>query len=231
MKRAAAFVAIVWGVAATFVVSEIAALRVTDLAVAYQDLFGNLLLSRAVSGSRTCEAGNPDLVADNRASDGQAWILGLLVGHDAIFRQFTSVDSQALEALAAQADRSAAALGVNAPERFTPQYQANAHSEFVVFVEADGTETARGLARRHSTRACYLYKLGALWGYTEVLRRVLPGERAGFALEIRHYARLAEVPEELWRPMLGRTPPNATPADLDASTSALTDAMTRYVSN
>ena len=233
VKRAAAFVAIVWGVAATFVVFEVAALRGTDLAIAYQELFGSLLLSSAVSDSTTCVSDGDGAAgaAEARTARAQVWGFGLLVGHDAIFRQFQAIDPQALAELAAQIDRSAAALGVPAPERFTPRQLANANTEFVAFIEADNRATARGLARRYSPQVCHLYKLGAVWGYSEVVRRALPGERAAFAVEIRHYARLANLPEEMWRPMLAPTPAAATRAELDADTAALTDAITRHLSN
>ena len=80
-------------------------------------------------------------------------------------------------------------LGVPVPQPFVPRQLADANTEFIEFVESDANETARALARKHSSEACHLFKLGACWGYANAVRPFVPGERAIFAAEIRHHAR------------------------------------------
>ena len=119
---------------------------------------------------------------------------------------------------------------VPSPEPFTPRQIANANTEFVAFVEQGGAaETARQLAATHSPRACELFKLGAVWGYSEMVRPVLPGERTVFEMEIRHHAMRADVPESLWSPMLQVTAADAKREDIIKSTETLTDGVTAYL--
>jgi hypothetical protein len=80
-----------------------------------------------------------------------------------------------------------------------------------------------------SPQACELFKLGALWGYSEMIRPALPGERAVFAMEIRHHARRAEVPEPLWSPMMQRVPADAKSEDVIAQMTPLTNGVTTYL--
>jgi hypothetical protein len=136
-----------------------------------------------------------------------------------------------LAQLAAAIEESAVHLGVPAPVSFVPEQIANANREFVAFVEADGRGTAHQLAVKHTPQACQVYKLGAVWGYSEVVRSALPGERAVFALEISHYAQRAGLPDSLWRPMMDPTPSEATTDELQAATAALTDGVTRYLAS
>lgn len=127
---------------------------------------------------------------------------------------------------------AAARLAVPSPEAFTPVQIANANIEFVAFVERGGAaETARQLAAAHSPRACELFKLGAVWGYSEMVRPILPGERAVFGTEIRHYGRRAGVPESVWSPMLQVTAVDATREDIIESTQAATDTVTKYLAS
>ena len=51
VRHVIAFVAIVWGVAGTFVAFEILALSGMDVASSFPDLFGDIALSRAVTQS------------------------------------------------------------------------------------------------------------------------------------------------------------------------------------
>ena len=80
-----------------------------------------------------------------------------------------------------------------------------------------------------SPHACELFKLGALWGYSEMIRPSLPGERAVFAMEIRHHALRADVPEPLWSPMLQRVPADAKSDDVIAQMTTLTNGVTTYL--
>jgi hypothetical protein len=62
-----------------------------------------------------------------------------------------------------------------------------------------------------------------------VVRPVLPGERAVFALEIRHHARRAEVPEPLWSPMMQRLPADAKAEEVSNQMTILTNGVATYL--
>lgn len=232
------FIAIVWGVATTFVAFEVVSLSAVDLALRYPSLFGDLLLSRTVTESTSCamSAGTERPQPSKTTSEADArvapWLLGLSIGRDAVFRQYAPANRQVLDQLAEGRDDLAARLAVPAPEAFTPDQIANANTEFVAFVEQGGAaETARQLAATHSPRACELFKLGAVWGYSEMVRPVIPGERAVFGTEIRHYGRRTGVPEPLWSAMLQATAVGAKRDEIIASTQTMTDSVTKYLAS
>ena len=54
-RNLVAFVAIVWGVATTFVAFDMVALGGVDLVLSYPALFGDIALSRTVTQSTSCE--------------------------------------------------------------------------------------------------------------------------------------------------------------------------------
>ena len=236
VRHLIAFIAIVWGVAATFVAFEVVSLSAVDVALSNPGLFGDLMLSRTVTQSTSCAApaGSERPQPSTTISEADArvgpWQLGISLGRDALFRQYAGSNRQTLEQLAEGRDGLAARLSVASPEPFTPEQVANANTEFVAFVEEGGAaETARQLAATHSPRACELFKLGAFWGYSEMVRPILPGERAVFGMEIRHHAMRADVPAPLWSPMLELTAADAKRDDIIAATEALTDAVTTYL--
>ena len=236
VRHAIAFVAIVWGVAATFVAFEILALGGMDVASSFPDLFGDIALSRAVTQSASCTAravngtGAPrSPTAGLRDARVGAWLLGVTLGRDAVFRQFAKATPQSLEQTAAGLRVLAGDLGVPAPSVFRPIQIANANTEYVAFVENDGNETARRLAEIFSPHTCELFKLAAFWGYSEVVRLSLPGERAVFAMEIRYHAPRAQVPEALWSPMIQRLPANAEAKDVVAQMTTLTNGVATYL--
>jgi len=230
------FIAIVWGVAATFVAFEVVSLSAVDVARSNPDLFGDTMLSPTVTESTSCAApaGSERPQPSTMISEADArvvpWLLGVSLGRDAVFRQYAPSNRQVPEQLAKDRDDHAAQLSVLSPEPFTPEQIANANTEFVAFVEQGrAAETARQLAATHSPRACELFKLGAMWGYSEMVRPLVPGERTVFEMEIRHYARRADVPEPLWSPMLQVTAADAKREDIIAATETLTDGVTAYL--
>ena len=225
LSRAAAFVGIVWSIAATFVIFQVIALSGTDFALSRPDLFGDLLLPRSVSNSTNCERTTPDAAASPRA---EAFALGIAVGRDAIVRQY-STDPQMNAALASRVENFARGLEVTTPEPFVPVQLANANREFVDWLEADGRMTARQIAERYSSETCHSYKLGSVWGYTEMVKMSLPAERAVFGVEIRHYAQRAGVPENLWRPMVEPLSAAAGSPELDAAVSGLTTGILAFL--
>jgi hypothetical protein len=64
-----------------------------------------------------------------------------------------------------------------------------------------------------------------------MVRPFLPGERAVFGMEIRHYARRTDLPEPLWNPMLQVTAADAKREDIIASTEDMTDGITKYLAD
>lgn len=236
VRNAFVFVAIVWGVAATFVVFEIVSLSGVDLALSYPSLFGTISLSRTVTQSRSCVIGpnetppstTPRAINSAEARVG-AWSLGVSLGRDAVFRQYARSNRQPLDQLAAGRQTLADRLGVPSPAVFTPVQIANANPEFVAFVEQDASGTAHRLALAYSPRECELFKLGAMWGYSEMVRPALRGERAVFSMEIRYHATRAQVPEALWSPMLQRTPADAKSEDVITQMTSLTNSVTTYL--
>jgi len=236
VRHVIAFIAIVWGVAATFVAFEVVSSSAVDLVLSHPDLFGNLALSPTVTESTSCvppagsERPQPSTMVDEADARVGPWLLGVNLGRDAVFRQYAGSNRQVLEQLAKGRDDLAARLSVPSPEPFTPQQIANANTEFVAFVEQGrAAETARQLAATHSPRACELFKLGAVWGYSEMVRPILPGEGAVFGMEIRHYAGRADVPAPLWSPMLQPTAADAKREDIIASTETMTEHVTTYL--
>jgi hypothetical protein len=233
-----AFIAITWGVAAMFVTIEIVSLRMVDLALRNPAVSANRMLSRTVTESTSCAvaagSGRPQLSTTISAAEARvvSWLLGLNLGRDAVFRQHDPSDRQVLDPWAAERVDLAARLAVRSPEAFKPAQIANANTEFVAFIEQGGAaETARQLAATHSPRACELFKLGAVWGYTEMARPLLLGRRAVFGLQIRHYAMRSNVPEPLWSPMLQVTAVDAKREDITASTKTMTDSVTKYLAS
>ena len=232
LRNVVAFVLIVWGVATTFVAFEVLSLRGTDLVSSYPTVFGDIALSRVVTQSTTCvvsdTSGVPPTQAGVNGGRANAWLLDLILGRDAVVRQ-VAASSPLLTQLAAASGDLARGLGVPEPATFRYRQLANANTEFVAFVEAGAGDTAQRLAANVSTQACELFKLGALWGYSEMVRPSLPGERAVFAMEIRHHALRAEVPERLWNPMLERIPADSKPDEVITQTTALTEGVTTYL--
>jgi hypothetical protein len=212
------FVAIVWGVAASYVAFEVAALRAMNLALAYPGLFGGVVLPKVVSESTSCEATPSEGRGERTTSAGRAgaFALGVSVGHEAVFRQWARSNPALIEPLDAEVQKTAASLGVASPGSFVPQRLAEANQEFIGWIEADDRSTARQLAGRYGPEACHAYKLGAAWGYSEVVRMALPSYRAVFGVEIRYYARQIPIPDELVAPMLEPSSFPAGSAELES---------------
>jgi hypothetical protein len=236
LRRGLAFLAIVWGVAATFVLFERLALSGVNLLESSPALLGDAMLSPATTGATSCTAAATD--TDRPAADGDAvraagvhaWQLGLAVGIDAAARQRTTIGAAALQRSLQGIAAAAGQLQVAPPRPFVPEHVLNAHREFVTFVEADTAETAHQIATRYATRICLQYKLGAYWGYSAMNRPVLRGERATHALEIRYYAQKVGLPAPLWQPMFEPSPERSADQTI-TDTDALTAAVTRFFSS
>jgi hypothetical protein len=237
LKRAGLFVAIVWGVASSFIAFEIVALQGVDLAFAFPGLFGDTIVSPATKASIACVVGPEESAGPAAPSPGlkpsearaSAWLLGLRVGQDGSVRHFPKVRTETLAELRAGVEQLASTLGVPTPAIFAPQQVANAPQEFVAFVDADTQGTARQLAVRFSPSACQLFKLGSVWGYSMLNRLAAPGSRAILAPQIRYHAVKLGLPQALWQPMVDRSPKGATVNQLEADMTAVTEGLTKFL--
>jgi hypothetical protein len=235
LRHIAAFVAIVWAVAATFVGFELLSEKGMDFALAHPSLFGRILLSRSTQASTACvvQAGETSGETAHGISPADArtasWMLGFRVGQDAQARMSSTVTRPVLQASADGIARLAGALNVPVPAAFAPRQLLQSNTEFVSFVEADAQTTAHQLAVSHSPQACRLYKLGALWGYATIARMSLAGERSIYAVEIQHYATELGLPKALWQPFVDPTPRDGTAPQINAESMALTEAVTTYL--
>lgn len=213
---------------------EVVSLRATELMMAHPALFGRLMLSRATLDSASCVVTPAERAQQDAggatAKDARlaAWLIGLSVGRDAVARQW-GADAGALASMGNERTRFAQMVGVPPPRTFSPGNAAETNSDFRAFIEGDPAGTAHSFAVRYAPEACHLYKLGALWGYSMLVRPMLPGERAVFALEIHHHAGRTSLPREIWQPMFERTDADATREELQSETAALTTSLTSYL--
>lgn len=233
VKKAAVFIAIVWTVAGSLVIFELVALRGVDTALAHP-AFDGVTLANATEESVSCR-----LTSDERARAAALtsanekvaiWLLGLNTGRDAVARQWNDPDPATLDSLDQSSRQLAEALGVAAPDRFRPHRLAEANTEFIAYVESSAHHTARQLALRYTGDACELYKLGAFWGYSTLVRAALSGERAVFGPEIRHHAAAFGLPEPLYLPVTLRTPADRSGEQLAEESMAFTQAVTAHLS-
>jgi hypothetical protein len=249
LKNVGAFVAIVWGVAASFVVFELATLSGSDRLFESSHAFDNLSLSPQVRQSTVCSVADRKDNRDSRRSGAEvradAWRLGVQAGSHARWAEWLADSSQAQSDSQARAwlvgvrqmvaqtraavERLATGLKVPPPGTFTPVNRATAIADYVTFVEADTQPTARALATAYAPDACEAYKMGEYWGYSLLIRAAVAGERNVFAAELDYYARRLDLPEPLWRPMTARTPSGATSAQIQSESAELTEKLTEHL--
>lgn len=235
LKGFLAFVSIVWIVAASFIAFEVVALRGTNILFAYPDTLGHYLLSDSTKTSTVCDV-DPGERPESAGQDigpelarAAAWTLGLRVGEEVVVRQ----TPEAPDAMRVRADaavqRLADSLSVPRPAPFIWQQAAMAYAEFVDYVEDDASGTAHQVAVRYSADACRLYKLGAFWGYSALVRPAMPGSRSSHAAVIHHYARELGLPDALWKPMYDPSPADGTVDSISEDTRKLTEGMTKFL--
>lgn len=247
LKRAAAFTAIVWAVAASFVAFDILALAGFDRMLE-TSLMRGLALPAAVRNSTTCTqpAAAVDRALGHQANDTSAsiWLLGVTAGVHARNSPWAvagstrgdgerSAERRPAHDRSAQAARAvdelATRLRVPIPVPVRPQGSVDPNTAFTFSVESDPDGTARGIAENYTEAACHLYKAGAYWGYAMEVRMALPGTLSGFGSEIEYHARRANLPEELWSPALAVTPSNARREDLVEEARGLTEGITQHL--
>ena len=230
LRRALGFVALVWGVAATFVGFDVLFVRAMGTLLGNPDLAPSLTITKATRESTTCvvEPG-PDAKSPPADVLVGAWVLGLQWGRDALARQYASVERETLTRAFAEVAPIAESLGVPPSAIFVPRHAASANIEFVPFVETDPSGTGRRLALRHGTQPCHLYKLGAFWGYASLVRPSLPGTRAIFAAEIGFHANRASLPPDVWRPLVEASPAGATFQAIAEDSIARTQRVTGHL--
>jgi len=251
VKPLAAFLAIVWGVAASFIAFDLLILAGATRLMEAGGPFEALAPLSALENSEVCRVEPADSSsAGRRASPdirSRAWTLGMQMGLHARAALIVAENAQgasgerasaslagqrrAVDGAAAELERLAAALNVPRPAAFTPANPATVNIEFVPFVEGGENNTGRALAVAYGRDACELYKMGTYWGFSVLVRTALPGEPNILAREIGYYARRVEVPESMWRPMVARTPSNASSDALVTEADAATARVTAYLRN
>jgi len=240
VSRLAAFLAIVWGVAASFVVFDVLFVFGAGRLIRSGGPFEALAPS-ALRNSDVC-LGRDGPDDGSRASSSEvrapAWTLGVQFGLHARAAAILAEYSEGPAKEKARAfvagrrqivDAVAASLNVPSPPSFTPANPATTNVEFVPFVEDRGNQTARALAAAYGSGVCELYKMGAYWGFAVPVRTTLPGEPNIMAVEITYYARRLHLPESLWQPMVEPTPADASRDALAAEADAATDRFTLYL--
>jgi hypothetical protein len=241
LRGVLAFLAIVWGVAASFVAVDV--LFVSGASrLAQSGALGTLALSPAVQRSQVCAVPPGDSAAAGpRASPdvlAAAWDLGVRMGLHARVAQMIADGNKAagdaqppewfaarrriVEGSAAVLARMSAALKVPTPAPFTPAREATVNIEFVPFVEGETNQTGRALAAMYGATACELYQTGAYWGHSVMVRTALPGEPSIYSREIEYHARRAGLRESLWAPLIAPTAANADGSSLAAEADAAT---------
>jgi len=250
VKRVAAFFAIVWGVAASFASFDLFFRGLSSRLMETGGVFESLAPLSALENSEVCRVEPADSnSADRRASPdirSRAWALGVQMGLHARAALIVAENTQAsgerasaslagqrraVAGVAAELERLAAALNVPGPGAFTPANPTTVLIEFVPFVEGNENNTGKALATAYGRDACELYKMGAYWGFSVLMRAMVPGEVNVFDGEIAYYARRLEIPESIWRPMVARTPSNATSDALITEGDAATARVTAHLRN
>jgi hypothetical protein len=242
IKRVAIFVAIVWGVAASFIIFELLSLAGFTLLLG-TNTARNLAVSDTVRESTTCSSARDD-ATDRTRRDAQAatyaWLLGVTTGtHSRTWRpapessaadetpqqrRFNAFLAERSAQAARNMEQFATALQVPRPGNFSAHERSDAASLFTSWVEVDESGTARALAARYAPDVCHLFKLGAYWGYAMEIRLAMPNERTVFAPEIGFHAEKAGVPGSLWQPAFApRSEPD--PAEVQQLTQALTQHL------
>jgi len=251
VKRVAAFFAIVWGVAASFAGFDLFFRGLSSRLMETGGVFESFAPLSALENSEVCRVEPADSNSAGRRAPpdirSRAWALGVQMGLHARAalivaentqassseRAKASVEGQrrAVAGVAAELERLAGALNVPRPAAFAPANPTTVLIEFVPFVEGNENNTGRALATAYGRDACELYKMGAYWGFSVLMRAMVPGEVNVFDGEIAYYARRLEVPESIWRPMVARTPSNATSDALITEGDAATAQVTAYLRN
>ena len=226
--RALLFVAVVWGVAGSFIAIQIVLEQSLDRVLAHPTAATDFALSTATRTSLTCESGRSGARSLTPEVRSTAWMLGLKTGRDAIARQYSSVNASTLAASRKEVEMFSSAAGVPVPSIFVAAHAVNANTDFIAYVESEAMQTARALAAAYAPEACRLFKLGALWGYASMVRPALPGERNIFSAEIRHHAD-GTIPTELWKAMIEPTSSSASADSIFRADAATTEKVTRYL--
>ena len=248
-KRVGAFLAIVWGVAASFAMFDVLFRAGASRLIEAGGVFEALAPLSALESSEVCLAeptgANGGVRRASPEIRSRAWILGVQMGLHARAALVVAENAQtasgerssaalaaqrrAVDGAAAELERLAADLNVPRPAAFTPANPATVIIEFVPFVEGPDNNTGGALASGYGRDACELYKMGEYWGFSVLVRAALPGEPNIFAREIGYYARRVEVPESIWQPMVARTPSNASSDALATEADAATGRVTAYL--
>ena len=232
-----AFVAIVWGVAATFVAFEFISLSAVDVALSHPGLFGDLMLSRDRHGIHVLRSAHWQRAAaavDNdqrgRRSSG------------ALAARYQPRSRCALPAVRGFESSNARTAGSKAEttlRRDSPSPRPNPSrpsrsptrtpSSSRLWSKAAPPKQRGSLPRRIHLEPASCSSSGRSGATRKWFGRSFPEKRTVFGMEIRHHAMRADVPAPLWSPMLELTAADAKREDIIAATETLTDAVTTYL--
>jgi hypothetical protein len=169
--------------------------------------------SSVATKSTSCDAGTNDVSIFESRVPVAAWMLGAREGaHAGWLKQLTdgevvreasgmeewlTLSRKQAASASTSADRMATTLGVQRPAVFAPPHGREAIDAFQAWVEAADQPTARGLAATYAPWVCHLYKLGTYWGFSMLYRTAARNHANVFDGEIRHYADLVSLPQNL----------------------------------
>ena len=141
-------------------------------AVSYPAVFGNIVLSQRSRSPHRARRERQRAARHRQRSraDGRtgAWLLGLNLGRDAVFRQYAPSNRELPDQLMQGRERpGGASLRLRRPT-FRRAVRQRQHR--IRRIRRAGRRKRRTSSPARSPQACELFKLGALWGYSEMVR-------------------------------------------------------------
>lgn len=140
---------------------------------------------------------------------------------------WSNLQTQAENQAAAMA-RMTKMLGVALPPPFLPTQTSRAISDFVALVDSVSNDTAVALAGKYGPRVSAVYKLGLLWGFSQLYRGNDPGARNVFASEITLYSDQLKMPPDLKNAMTGPSRTRAPFRDVMAEAEQISKTIAEY---
>jgi hypothetical protein len=206
LRQGLIFVAIVWSIAGAFLLLHIGLPELLHRLLVAGWIPDELVLGDraretpalhcgAAAGSPSPTRVDPALAREARFA---SWKLGQHVGFAAGMANLGRTPEE-IAALMPDIRALAAALGMAPPALPQIRHFGHAFAEFEAFVRSDADCVATNLASRYGPSHAHHYRFGLVVGYVLPVR--VQGLGALFPAEIRHYGRLAGVPESLWFPL------------------------------
>lgn len=235
--RILSFVAITWAIAGAFILLQEGLPTLLYVMVGKGWIPDALVMPNSPRANTDCRAAieraklstpDPSVAAQARVL---IWRMGFQTGFAAGIASATAGRSQPVDSvsLLAQPHQLSEVMGVEAPTLPTIQHAANALYEFQVFVETDPRCIAAQIGEKYSARQAALYKFALIAGHAAVYRIKAPALGAVFVPELRLYGKQAEVPQELWKPLLEDSIESLPGADAEQKISSLLNRLQEHV--